>query len=142
MAKFENFKERQNLKRNNYIAYALWFAGAFSWAVGLPIGGGLHRIYCGKFVSGFAQIGLYWAGIFTLYFLLGLVILPIWLLWVLFDLFFVGIWVEDINEEAGEGVAEDYSQRLKKVEALYELFQKGAISKEEFEARKDILMRD
>ncbi|MBR0071165.1 MAG: SHOCT domain-containing protein, partial [Campylobacter sp.] len=28
------------------------------------------------------------------------------------------------------------------VEALYELYQKGAISKEEYETRKDILMRN
>ena len=130
------------MKRNNYIAYILWFVGAFSWAVGLPIGGGLHRIYCGKFVSGFAQIGLFWFGNFTLVFLLGLLILPIWGLWILFDLFFVGIWVDDINDEIGQNVSDDYAERLKKVEALYDLFKKGVISEAEFEARKDILMRD
>ena len=51
--------------RNNYIAYGLWFLGGLLGLVGLPIGGGLHRIYCGKFISGFAQIALYWLGAFT-----------------------------------------------------------------------------
>ena len=56
------------MKRNNYIAYALWFLGAFSWIAAMPIGGGLHRIYCGKFISGFAQIALFWLGSFTVVF--------------------------------------------------------------------------
>lgn len=46
------------MKRNIYIAYALWFFSVL-------IGGGLHRIYCGKFISGFIQLGLYWIGIAT-----------------------------------------------------------------------------
>ena len=61
--------------RNNYIAYGLWFLGGLLGLVGLPIGGGLHRIYCGKFISGFAQIALYWLGAFTVWFLVGFVFL-------------------------------------------------------------------
>ena len=130
------------MKRNNYIAYALWLAGGCSSLLGMPIGGGLHRIYCGKFISGFAQIALFWLGSFTLWFLVGFLFWAIWGLWWLFDLFFVGIWVEEINALSGEIDSDDYEGRLKKVDALYELYQKGAISKEEFEARKEILMRD
>ena len=48
------------MKRNIYIAYALWFFSVL-------IGGGLHRIYCGKFISGFIQLGLYWIGIATVW---------------------------------------------------------------------------
>ena len=130
------------MKRNNYIAYALWFLGTFSWIAAMPIGGGLHRIYCGKFISGFAQIALFWLGSFTLWFLVGFLFWAIWGIWILLDIFFVGIWVEDLNAFASETEEDDYEQRLKKVDALYELYQKGAISKEEFEARKEILMRD
>nr|WP_315055794.1 NINE protein [uncultured Campylobacter sp.] len=130
------------MKRNNYIAYALWFLGSFSWIAAMPIGGGLHRIYCGKFISGFAQIALFWLGSFTLWFLVGFLFWAIWGIWILLDIFFVGIWVEDLNAFASETEEDDYEQRLKKVDALYELYQKGAISKEEFEARKEILMRD
>ena len=128
--------------RNNYIAYGLWFLGGLLGLVGLPIGGGLHRIYCGKFISGFAQIALYWLGAFTVWFLVGFVFLLFWGIWWLVDLFFIGLWVEDINGDVGEKNDTEYAEKIRSVEALYELYQKGAISKEEYEARKDILMRN
>ena len=128
--------------RNNYIAYGLWFLGGLLGLVGLPIGGGLHRIYCGKFISGFAQIALYWLGAFTVWFLVGFVFLLFWGIWWLVDLFFIGIWVEDLNGDVSETKDADYAEKIRSVEALYELYQKGAISKEEYEARKDILMRN
>ena len=128
--------------RNNYIAYGLWFLGGLLGLVGLPIGGGLHRIYCGKFISGFAQIALYWLGAFTVWFLVGFVFLLFWGIWWLVDLFFIGLWVEDLNGDVSEAKDADYAEKIRSVEALYELYQKGAISKEEYEARKDILMRN
>ena len=128
--------------RNNYIAYGLWFLGGLLGLVGLPIGGGLHRIYCGKFISGFAQIALYWLGAFTVWFLVGFVFLLFWGIWWLADLFFIGLWVEDLNGDVSTQKDNDYAEKIRSVEALYELYQKGAISKEEYEARKDILMRN
>ncbi|MBQ6223558.1 MAG: SHOCT domain-containing protein [Campylobacter sp.] len=128
--------------RNNYIAYGLWFLGGLLGLVGLPIGGGLHRIYCGKFISGFAQIALYWLGAFTVWFLVGFVFLLFWGIWWLVDLFFIGLWVEDLNGDVSETKDADYAEKIRSVEALYELYQKGAISKEEYETRKDILMRN
>ena len=96
--------------RNNYIAYGLWFLGGLLGLVGLPIGGGLHRIYCGKFISGFAQIALYWLGAFTVWFLVGFVFLLFWGIWWLADLFFVGLWVEDLNGDVGEKNDTEYRQ--------------------------------
>ncbi|MBO7369785.1 MAG: SHOCT domain-containing protein [Campylobacter sp.] len=128
--------------RNNYIAYGLWFLGGLLGLIGLPIGGGLHRIYCGKFISGFAQIALYWLGAFTVWFLVGFVFLLFWGIWWLVDLFFIGLWVEDLNGDVSTQKDNDYAEKIRSVEALYELYQKGAISKEEYEARKDILMRN
>ncbi|MBR7047103.1 MAG: SHOCT domain-containing protein [Campylobacter sp.] len=128
--------------RNNYIAYGLWFLGGLLGLVGLPIGGGLHRIYCGKFISGFAQIALYWLGAFTVWFLVGFVFLLFWGIWWLADLFFIWLWVEDLNGDVSETKDADYAEKIRSVEALYELYQKGAISKEEYESRKDILMRN
>ncbi|MBQ9875492.1 MAG: SHOCT domain-containing protein [Campylobacter sp.] len=128
--------------RNNYIAYGLWFLGGLLGLIGLPIGGGLHRIYCGKFISGFAQIALYWLGAFTVWFLVGFVFLLFWGIWWLVDLFFIGLWVEDLNGDVSETKDADYAEKIRSVEALYELYQKGAISKEEYETRKDILMRN
>ena len=116
--------------RNNYIAYGLWFLGGLLGLVGLPIGGGLHRIYCGKFISGFAQIALYWLGAFTVWFLVGFVFLLFWGIWWLADLFFIGLWVEDLNGDVSETKDADYAEKIRSVEALYELYQKGAISKE------------
>ena len=128
--------------RNNYIAYGLWFLGGLLGLVGLPIGGGLHRIYCGKFISGFAQIALYWLGAFTVWFLVGFVFLLFWGIWWLADLFFIGLWVEDLNGDVSTQKDSDYAEKIRSVEALYELYQKGAISNEEYETRKDILMRN
>ena len=128
--------------RNNYVAYGLWFLGGLLGLIGLPIGGGLHRIYCGKFISGFAQIALYWLGAFTVWFLVGFVFLLFWGIWWLVDLFFIGLWVEDLNGDVSETKDADYAEKIRSVEALYELYQKGAISKEEYETRKDILMRN
>ena len=128
--------------RNNYVAYGLWFLGGLLGLIGLPIGGGLHRIYCGKFISGFAQIALYWLGAFTVWFLVGFVFLLFWGIWWLADLFFIGLWVEDLNGDVSETKDADYAEKIRSVEALYELYQKGAISKEEYETRKDILMRN
>ena len=128
--------------RNNYIAYGIWFLGGLLGLIGLPIGGGLHRIYCGKFISGFAQIALYWLGAFTVWFLVGFVFLLFWGIWWLADLFFIGLWVEDLNGDVSETKDADYAEKIRSVEALYELYQKGAISKEEYETRKDILMRN
>lgn len=128
--------------RNNYIAYGLWFLGGLLGLVGLPIGGGLHRIYCGKFISGFAQIALFWLGAMTLILLgLGFVFWFFWGIWWLIDLFLVGIWVEDLNNEANMQQDINYANKIRSVEALHDLLKKGIISQAEFEARKDILLK-
>ncbi|MBR0070847.1 MAG: hypothetical protein IJP87_00785, partial [Campylobacter sp.] len=101
--------------RNNYIAYGLWFLGGLLGLVGLPIGGGLHRIYCGKFISGFAQIALYWLGAFTVWFLVGFVFLLFWGIWWLVDLFFIGLWVEDLNGDVSETKDADYAEKIRSV---------------------------
>lgn len=127
--------------RNNYVAYGLWFLGGLLGLIGLPIGGGLHRIYCGKFISGFAQIALFWLGLITVWILIGFVFLFFWEIWWLIDLFFVGLWVEDLNSETISNEDTMYANRVKSIEALYDLMQKGIISQAEFEVRKDILLK-
>lgn len=123
------------MKRNIYIAYALWFFSVL-------IGGGLHRIYCGKFISGFIQLGLYWIGIATVWIFIGFIPLIIWGLWWIIDVFLTGIMVEDANVEFNTYNDVEYAEKIKSVEALYDLYKKGAISKEEYEIRKDILMKN
>ena len=127
--------------RNNYVAYGLWFLGGLLGLIGLPISGGLHRIYCGKFISGFAQIALFWLGLITVWILIGFVFWFFWGIWWLFDLFFIGLWVENLNLETNSNEDTMYANRVKSIEALYDLMQKGIISQAEFEARKDILLK-
>lgn len=126
------------MQKNIYIAYALWFFSA-------PIGGGLHRIYCGKFLSGFLQLAMYWLGVITYATIIGIIIaVPIWIIWIIWwlsDVYFTGVLIEknSILDSVNKNLSQE--ETIKNIEALYELYQKGAISKEEYEARKEILMR-
>lgn len=122
------------MRRNVYIAYALWFFCA-------TFGAGLHRIYCGKFISGFFQLALFWLGVSTAWILIGWLFLAIWGIWWIIDVFLTGGWVEDINSEINTEKDANYAEKIRSIEALYELYQKGAITKEEYEARKEILMK-
>lgn len=126
------------MQKNIYIAYALWFFSA-------PMGGGLHRIYCGKFLSGFLQLAMYWLGVICYATIIGIIIaLPIWIIWTIWwlsDVYFTGVLIEKntILDNVNKNLSQE--ETIKNIEALYELYQKGAISKEEYEARKEILMR-
>ena len=122
--------------RNSYIAYGLLAGGVL-----LSIGGGLHRIYCKKFISGFAQIGLYWLGILTLVLIIGFLFLFIWGIWILLDVFLTDDMVREINDENLQQKEEETNLLVKNLEKLYELYQSGAISEAEYNARKDIMLR-
>lgn len=117
---------------NAYIAYALWFfAGWF----------GGHRLYLGKFISGFLMMGLFFMGVSLQIILIGYLFLLIWGIWWLIDVFLTGAYVEENlkKERLKDGLRmQDKEADLKR---LYELFESGAISKAEFEARKEILLR-
>ncbi|MCR4942453.1 MAG: NINE protein [Campylobacter sp.] len=117
---------------NVYVAYALWlFCG---WL-------GLHRIYLGRFFSGFAQMALVYIGGSTLYILIGFIFYGIWGIWWLFDVYFVGKIVDENELKQrlkNELKNKDLADNLRK---LYEQYENGEISKAEFEARKEILFR-
>lgn len=122
--------------RNNYIAYGLWFLGGLLGLVGLPIGGGLHRIYCGKFISGFAQIALYWLGAFTVWFLVGFVFLLFWGIWWLVDLFFIGLWVEDLNGDVSETKDADYAEKSEALKRFMSFIKKARFQKKSMKPEK------
>lgn len=118
---------------NAYIAYTLWFFVGY-------LGG--HRIYLGKFISGFLMMGLFFLGGATTWLLgLGFIPLAIWGIWWIIDIFLIG---KIIDKNLRKDIlknrlrAEDLETELKR---LYELYESGAISKEEFETRKEILFR-
>ncbi|MSN96579.1 hypothetical protein F1B92_05270 [Campylobacter sp. FMV-PI01] len=122
------------MKRNVFIAYILLI-------ISFPIGGGLHRIYCGKIFSGLCQMALFWLGQITVLIWIGWAFLFVWVLWWLADIFLTSNIIDSVNFE--QKIESEISQnnKIKNIEALYELYQKGAISKSEYEARKDIIMR-
>lgn len=122
------------MQRNIYIAYALWFFST-------PIGGGLHRIYCGKFFSGIMQIILFWAGIFSYFFLIGYVFLAFWGIWWLIDTYFTALMVENINKSNKFERDYEEEEKIKRVKDLYEMLQKGAITEAEYQARKEIIFK-
>ncbi|QCD53410.1 NINE protein [Campylobacter sp. RM16192] len=117
---------------NIYIAYALWFfTGWF----------GGHRFYLGKFVSGFFMMALFFIGSYLQIILIGYLILTIWGIWWLFDVYLTGAYV-DKNLQKEKLKDELKKQGLEgELKRLYELYEAGKISKAEFEARKEILFR-
>lgn len=117
---------------NIYIAYALWFFAG--WL-------GAHRIYLGKFISGFLMMGLFFMGSATYWFLIGWIFWAIWGIWWIIDVFLTSSYVEkNLQKEELKKILKmrDKENDLKR---LYELYENGAISKAEFEARKEILFR-
>ncbi|NLY03781.1 MAG: hypothetical protein GXZ15_02910, partial [Campylobacter sp.] len=74
-------------------AYTLLFIFA-------PIGGGVHRIYCGNIKSGLVQIVLFWGGKFIALISGAIFILFIWALWWIMDLIILVDMVEDANEQS------------------------------------------
>ena len=116
---------------NVYIAYALWLLTGW-------FGG--HRFYLGKSVSGFAMMVLFFIGYSLAWALVGYVFWALWGAWWLFDLRLTGAAIEkNQKKEALKDKlrTQDLEERLRR---LYELYESGAISKEEFEARKEILL--
>ena len=116
---------------NVYIAYALWLLTGW-------FGG--HRFYLGKFVSGFAMMALFFIGYSFAWAIVGYVFWVLWGVWWLFDLRLTGAAVEKNHKKEAlkdKLRAQDLEERLRR---LYELYESGAISKEEFEARKEILL--
>ena len=83
---------------------------------------------------------LFFIGYSLAWAMVGYVFWALWGMWWLFDLRLTGAAVEkNQKKEALKDKlrAQDLEERLRR---LYELYESGAISKEEFEARKEILL--
>ena len=117
---------------NIYVAYALWlFTG---WL-------GAHIIYLGKFITGFLMMGLFFIGYSLQIILIGYIFLGIWFIWWIIDAFLVGSGVDKNLQKAKLKERVKLKDKEEDLKRLYELFESGAISKAEFEARKEILFR-
>ena len=116
------------------VAYLLWWF--LGWA-------GVHRLYLSRVKTGLAQLILFAIGIVTLILLVGYIFLAIWGVWWLLDAFFTYKIVTEENERLGvlastlsvskSGVIHNDLDELEKLHALYE---KGVLTREEYEAKR------
>lgn len=117
---------------NIYIAYGLWFF--LGWL-------GAHRLYLGKFISGFLMMALFFTGTILKIVIVGYIFLVIWGIWWIIDVFLTGKYVDlsIMKQKLKDNLKnQDMANELKN---LYELYESGKISKAEFEAKKEILFR-
>lgn len=116
------------------LAYLLWWF--LGWA-------GVHRLYLGRVKTGLAQLILFALGVVTAVLLIGYIFLAIWGVWWLLDAFFTYKIVTEENGKLGvvastlsvskSGGSHDDLDQLEKLHALYE---KGVLTREEYEAKK------
>lgn len=117
---------------NVYIAYALWFF--LGWL-------GAHRLYLGRFISGFLMMALFFLGSSTWMFFVGWIFWAIWGIWWVIDVFLTGGYVdENIKKESLKDELK-FKDKADDLAKLYELYERGEISKAEFEARREILFK-
>ncbi|MBN2869802.1 MAG: NINE protein [Campylobacterales bacterium] len=130
--------------KNMVIAYVLWWF--LGWA-------GIHRFYLGKTQSGMAQLLLFIVGWATSVIFIGFAFLAVLGIWWLLDAYFVQKYVSEYNEQAGISVsslkvstlksetpAAERRSNLDELERLHALLEKGAITQEEYNAKKGALL--
>lgn len=124
--------------KNLVIAYVLWwFLGAL----------GVHRFYLGRTGSGFAQLFLSLIGWLTLYLGIGIFLLVAWVIWWSVDAYFVYKIVEEVNSKLGINTSSfslsktgDLKDGLEQLEKLHSLYEKGVLSKSEYEQKRALLV--
>jgi TM2 domain-containing membrane protein YozV len=124
--------------KSNVIAYLLW------WFLGM-FGG--HRFYLGRLKTAIAQLLLFSVGVLTAFVIFGWVLLFTWFVWWALDAYFTYQMVVEENRKLGvmdsnfswvkdNGVENELDQ----LETLHALFEKGVITKEQYEAKKSTLL--
>lgn len=125
--------------KNTIIAYVLWWF--LGWA-------GVHRLYLGRTKSGIAQLLLFIIGWASVIILIGYPLLIIWCIWWMLDAFFTYKMVAEENSKSGmenstlsvskTGTVNNEIDQLEKLHSLYE---KGVLTKEQYEEKKDEILR-
>lgn len=120
--------------KNIIIAYILWWF--LGWA-------GAHRFYLGRTTTGFTQLILTIIGFTTLIFMIGYLFLFIVGVWWMLDAYFTYIMVEEENEKQGVVTSSfsfsksgGFHNDLDELEKLHALYEKGVLTKEQYEKKK------
>lgn len=120
--------------KNIVIAYLLWWF--LGWA-------GLHRFYLGKTKTGLMMLGLSMLGYATLIIGFGFIFLLYWGIWWALDAYYVQKYVLEINTARGLppsfvtlNTSHRGSDNLEQLAKLHSLFEKGAITKEQYESKR------
>lgn len=135
----QNVSIQMNVEgKNMIIAYLLWWF--LGWA-------GVHRFYLGSVKSGLTQLLLFVLGWVTTFFIIGYVLILVWLIWWVLDAYLTYKIVSKVNAKLGvENSTLSISKsggvynELDQLEKLYMLFEKGAITKEQYEEKKATLL--
>ena len=124
--------------KNIIVAYLLWWF--LGWA-------GVHRFYLGRVKTGLAQLLLFIIGVVTSIFVIGYAFIVIWAIWWVADAYFTYKIVEEENKKLGvknstislskSGTMQNNLDQLEKLHSLYE---KGVITKEQYEEKKATLL--
>lgn len=124
--------------KNTIIAYLLWWF--LGWA-------GVHRFYLGRTKSGVAQLLLFIVGWATVVIVIGYPLLLIWCVWWMLDAFFTYQIVAEENFKSGINNStfsfsktSDMDNEIDQLEKLHSLYEKGVITKEQYEKKKTELL--
>lgn len=126
--------------KNIVLAYAIWFfLGGF----------GIHRFYFGRTGSGIGMLVLFLFGWITTPIIMGYFFLLGFFIWWVADAIQIPKWVEEANAAKGiknsslffqteRSKMEDYEM----LEKLHGLYEKGVMTKEQFESRRDSILAE
>lgn len=124
--------------KNVLIAYLLWWF--LGWA-------GAHRLYLGRIKTGLTQLLLVVIGTITIYFIFGYVLIATWLVWWLLDIYFTYKMVQEENQKLGVtnstlsvSKSGNLDNELDQLEKLHRLYEKGVLTKDQYEERKARLL--
>ena len=135
----QNVSIRMNMEgKNMLVAYLLWWF--LGWA-------GIHRLYLGRFKSGITQLLLFVLGWATVILVIGYLLVTIWFIWWALDAYFTYKIVLEENANLGiNGSALSLTKsgsvynELDQIEKLHALLEKGAITREQFEQKRAMLL--
>ncbi len=123
--------------KNILIAYLFWWF--LGWA-------GAHRFYLGRVKTAMLQLFLFVSAIVLYFVIIGYFLIFIWFIWWILDAYYIFKIVQEenikrgvINSAISVSKSGSMAEELDQLEKLHSLYEKGALTKEEYEERKSTL---